>query len=260
MKMLLVALLFAGIGGPDDPLEDNVTFRLTFEDTLQPDKSAAGSGPLVAFQATADRNDWVKIDKDRLDPKYYVEGLRGKGLTNADPKSFFPEIQYPAEGHLKARSGTALWWVKFSKPAPGGGGGGAMFCTHGGSLFCALEATTTPDERGVLVVAQDQREVPPLSLAQARGKISTRNGEWTQVGVRWDKKTVSLILNGEEASSETLRRAFTVDQFSDYFVVALFSWMKEGDVAVLDEFSIYNRPLTAEEIREEYVRLAPKKR
>lgn len=264
MRFSLAFLLLIGAAAQDpavDPLEDNVTFRLTFEDTLKPEKSAAAeAGPRVAFMSTADRKDWFQVDKDRLDPKHYVPGLRGKGLTNADPRTFFPEIQYPIEGHLKAKSGTVLWWMKFSKPASEGGGGGAMFATHGGSLFCALEASPTRDERGVLVVAQDQRETPVLGLAQARGKIAAKEGQWTQVGVRWDKKTVSLLLNGQEASSETLRRAFTADQFTDYFVVALFSWIKEGDVAVLDEFTIYNRPLTSEEIRTEYDRLVPRRK
>jgi len=261
MRTTLALLLLLGVAAQDpsvDPLEDNVTFRLTFEGTLKPDKAAADSGPRVAFLSTADKPDWVKVENATLDPKHYVEGLRGKGLTNADPKTFLPEIQYPTEGHLKAKSGTVLWWMKFSKPAPKGGGGGAMFATHGGALFCALEATPAEQERGVLVVAQDQRETPVLNLAQARGKLSARPGEWTQLGVRWDKKTVSLILNGQEVSSESLRRAFTPDQFGEAFVVALFSWIKEGDVAVLDEFSIYNRPLAADEIRAEYDRLAPK--
>ena len=114
----------------------------------------------MAFMCTTDRKDWFPVDKDALDPKHYVEGLRGKGLTNADPKTFFPEIQYPAEGHLKSKSGTILWWTKFSKPAPKGGGGGAMFATHGGSLFCALEATPAEEERGVLVVARRTGAMP----------------------------------------------------------------------------------------------------
>lgn len=260
MRTILAFLLLTGIAAQDpstDPLEDNVTFRLTFEGTLKPDKSAADAGPRVAFLSTGDKSEWVKVDQAALDPKHYVEGLRGKGLTNADSRTFIPEIQYPAEGHIKPKSGTVLWWMKFSQPAPRGGGG-AMFATHGGSLFCALEAAPSESERGVLVVAQDQRETPVLNLAQARGKISAKAGEWTQLGVRWNKTTVSLILNGQEVSSETLRRAFTADQFGDAFVVALFSWIKEGDVAVVDEFSIYNRPLSGEEIRAEYDRLAPK--
>ena len=144
MKITLIVLLLMGLAAQDpaaDPLEDNVTFRLTFEGTLKPEKSAARSGPLVAFLSTADKPDWVKVEQETLDAKHYVDGLRGKGLTNADPRTFLPEIQYPVEGHLKSKSGTILWWMKFSRPAPKGGGGGAMFATHGGSLFCALEAT-----------------------------------------------------------------------------------------------------------------------
>jgi hypothetical protein len=238
---------------PSDPLEDSVTFRLTFEGTLKPVKASEEAGPRVVFMISAVKKERFQVKKDALDAKHFVKGLRGRGLTNADAKTFFEEIQYPAAGHIKSRSGTILWWMKFTRPAAARGGG-KIFRTMDGSLFCALEATPQRDELEVVVVAQDQREKPPLRLAEVRGKISRKKGEWTQVGIRWNKKSVALLIDGEEAAIETLKRPFKAEQFADSFVLSLFAFVKEGDVAVLDEFTIYNRPLTAHELEREYQR------
>jgi hypothetical protein len=238
-----------------DPLEDFVTFRLTFERTLKPEKAAGEAGPRVVFMTAADKKERFRVNKDALDRRYFVPGLRGTGLTNADARTFFEEIQYSAAGNMKATGGTILWWLKFTRPAASGGGG-KIFSTMDGSLFCTLEPTPDRDELEILVVAQDRREDPPARLAEVRGKVGRRKGQWHQLGIRWNKKAVALLADGEEAGIATLQRPFKAEQFADYFVLALFAFVKEGDVAVLDEFTIYNRPLTSAELNTEYKRLA----
>jgi hypothetical protein len=39
-------------------------------------------------------------------------------------------------------------------------------------------------------------------------------------------------------------------------VLSLFAFVKEGDVAVLEEFTVYNHPLSSDELKIEYGRLA----
>lgn len=253
---LLASVLFphAACAEPADPLEDWVTFGLTFEGTLKPVRAAGEAGPRVVFMTRADRKERFRVKEEALDRKHFVPGLRGKGLTNADATTSFEEIQYPAAGNLKAGSGTVLFWLKLTQLADRGGG--KLFSTVGGSLYFTLEPVAGRDQLGVLVVAQDQGEDPPVRLAEVRGTISRKKGQWAQLGIRWNKKSVALLINGEEAAIETLKRPFKPQQFSDYFVLSLFAFVKQSDVAVLDEFTIYNRPLTSAELKGEFERLS----
>jgi hypothetical protein len=223
----------------DTYLRDTVIFHLDFEN------GAVASSPDGSKSPQYIRVNSKAINNEELKGKYLVSGLSGMGLSNAESKTSI-EVSYPVDKNIHPEYGTVLWWLRYEKLHPSADGG-LIFQTHGGRVFYTTGSQGRVCIHGNVPVYQsDLRRVP----------VPREEGMWTQMGFSWNRDTLHLIVNGKRAASQTLRKPLTSQEIRNSFMVYLFGWAKETDVAVLDEFTIYKRALTEAELLHEYRRFA----
>jgi len=122
---------------------------------------------------------------------------------------------------------------------------------HLGRLF----AVAPPGHSPGTMMAHAQHKTGERS-AHAYCPFTPEAGEWRQLGVAWDSRSLSLVVDGTYRTTAPLRYPFQEGDLSLSLVVAGWGG-SDHEIVVLDEVTIYNRLLSRREIRDEYLRLKP---
>lgn len=240
---------------PPDPLQDCVSFHLGFEEGLVADRANGNEKPRsIGIQREGDK-DTQPISNDEVMEQYLADGLVGKGLTNRDFKTRF-WLPFSSENNLNPVHATILWWLKIAKPHPTAGGG--MLFLQGGwyvPIQCTMDAKRRTQYDVTIYTHANCTEWGRRTNLTA--SFDRKEGVWTQVGLSWDKQSIYFIVNGKRVAAGMLKDPFTAHPFGPDFILGLFGWSAETDVAVMDEVTIYDRLLAPDELVMEYQRFMP---
>jgi hypothetical protein len=266
--ILLAAPLFASPESEPPvalpPLDGATTLRLTFEQGFDAECSAGSPAATLSLHRQGKVEAVVPEAGDgrRAVPsleRFLVPGLVGKGLTNAD-RDAEVWLAFDPKENLRARSSTILWWIQAVTDQPGNWCG---LMLHLGNLF----VVAPPGHQPGTVMAHSQRptgEYTGQAYAGFQPRVGdsppgppTLGGAWRQLGVAWDSRSLSLIVDGVYASTVPLKHPFADGELNLTFVAAGWGG-NDHDVVILDEVTVYNRLLTAGEVAGEYQRLKPK--
>lgn len=210
---------------PDDakffPNNKNLLLYCPFDGTLDP--AVAGGAKSFHWRV------------NELQPRY-TDGLHGKALVLGCP------LDYPALGNINPAAGTFSCWMQVDK--------GAAF----GRLFKLGEGWNfmLSDSHGLYVEGG------------SRGRFITHGGffngltpqQWHQVALAWQGEWVYCYFDGRPNGTFLLPGGLKPYLPNNTTVSMGDSWMKYGaenaPVAALDEFRIYSKALSPEEVQNLY--------
>ncbi len=215
---------------------DWATFRLTFDhDSLVPDMAAGEYKFGVEGQPQ------------------FAEGVSGRALVAGEGSG---QGLYPREGNapLETRGAISLWicpvgWTRQQ------GGNTTFLMTSNASFYLQRQGPMHNDE-GVVTRYEGLQF---LMLSQRTGNqclmLDTSKwqaGQWRLVVAQWSWPTMSLSLDGGEFTSVSVKQNPTAAEFG-----ALLVGADGGELTLIDELTIYRRPLTLPEVRLLYETLKP---
>jgi len=251
--ILLVALLAAtspcGAEEPpgpwDDPwvadpalrgLADWITFRLTFDaQSMLPEMAAGEWAPQISGTPRFESGPWG------------MALLAGDGSARA----IYPRGPNATMG---TRGAVSLWirpvaWTRVN-------GGNTTFVMTTTSAFYIQRQGPAHDEEGKLTRHENLQYLIRGELTGNRtlglGTAKWPDGEWRLVVANWDWPTFSWSINGGEFVGQSVKSNPDEGYFGDLVVGAT-----GGEPTLIDELTIYRRPLTLEEARRLYETFRP---
>ena len=233
----------------------------------------------LSFLVTFDKHDvnanFAKGDKYSTTLRDLDLGLRG--LIGFDGKcAYQPEtgeaLRFPVAGNVDPHKGTLILWTAGMGYAPGdaetdGKKRGNIALAHimvqNGERWIEFQLYEYADN-----VYFDWRNSEEPRGFGSVGRVAIprkgiRKGQWHQLAATWDDRRLTFYLNGEKVSETALPAKVTktadikaVNNPESFIGIKspFYEDKHEWKVAV-DDVAIYSRPLTALEIRNQYVRL-----
>jgi Concanavalin A-like lectin/glucanases superfamily len=217
-------------------LMDWVTFRLTFDGRdLVPDM-AAGDPTFT----------------QRGSPQF-AAGVKGQALLAGGESGsaiYLRELNAP----LETRGGISVWlcpleWTHVN-------GGNTEFLMTANSSFYLQRQGPMHNAEGVMT---RQEALQFLMLSEVTGNNCLAfgtdgwpNGQWRLLVANWSWPTMSFSLDGGEFQSVSVKQNPTAANFG-----AIAVGSSGGEKTLVDELTIYRRPLTLDEVRHLYEVLKP---
>ncbi len=248
MAVLLSSAISLTVAAADaDPLASNVTFQITFDDSADVD-IASGSADLKQ-----------QPHEDVQDGYTYVNGIKGKALLNSNPRGFVR--RYEIKGNLDfEKPGTiSMWimpvkWDKLSPDSPKQPNG--RYNTITTPFFMTSWAAT-----GYIVL---ERACPELLENPERVRLlfpgfkniigyyekhyTWEDNKWYNIVMTWNGRDYSVYINGELAIAAALGEKLKNSDMASTFEV------RPNVGMALDEFTIYDKALSLDEIKAMYDR------
>lgn len=218
-------------------LMDWVTFRLTFDgDSLTPDM-AAGAATFTLH------------GRPRFAP-----GVKGRALLAGDGSG---SGMYPRAGNapLASRGAISVWicpvaWTR------GNGGNTVVLMTTNSSFYLQrqgplhnAEGVCTRNEGLQFLMLSDVTGNNCLMF----GTEGFPQGKWRLLVANWSWPVMQFSLDGGEFQSLTVKQSPTEAEFGGLIVGAA-----DGEPTLIDELTIYRRPLSLQEARSIYSAIGPK--
>ena len=214
-----------------------VTLQLTFDgDSLVPDMAAGDPGMTARGQPL------------------FAPGVKGRALVAGDGsgQGIYARVGNAA---LETRGAVSLW-VCPTRWTHQQGGNTTFLMTANSSFYLQRQGPMHNDEG----VVTRQEGVQFLMLSEVTGNqclmVGTSDwpqGQWRLLVANWSWPTMSLSLDGGEFRSVTVKQSPGPDQFG-----ALVVGASGGGETLLDELTVYRRPLALEEVRALYEALSPR--
>lgn len=203
------------IEGIGDSLMSSLTFYSGFESS--PDATYA-SGDARAVNPTPDYA--------------YSEGVAGRGLLiSAEDSSDSPE--YRSDGNIRDDEGSISFWFRSTTKQPGGANRW-LFTSNSDSW------------RFYLYLKNDNFRFDYYLIKKLPGIDS---GEWNHIVLAWDKKTITLFINGEVGNEKAIQKNWKkLWQSGKTFRLGSHSDTGYAN-GVFDEFSTWNSKLKQEDVR-----------
>jgi hypothetical protein len=210
---------------------DWATFRLTFDDDrLLPDMAAGAWEPQL------------------LGAPKFADGLKGRALVAGGESgaALFPR---ELNASLTTRGAISLWvcpleWTHDQ-------GGNTVFLMTTNASFYLQRQGPLHNEEGIVT---RQEAVQFLMLSETTGNqclaFGTESwplGKWRLLVANWSWPTMSFSLDGGEFQSLSVKQNPTEANFGGLIIGAT-----DGQTTLLDELTIYRRPLTLDETRALY--------
>lgn len=203
----------------------DIIFSASFDESLEPEKAAGGSGTLSASR-----------------PRF-VPGIRGQAVV-VGAKTY---VRYPVEGNLLSAKGSISFLTK-----PIGWNGND-------DLFHYFVSANDHAMDGWLMIYK----IPQNKLAVTGGNKTNdsyaatstedwKDGQWKHICVTWDNNVVCLYLDGMLAGTKKMPVA--AKSFGNEFCIggSLFTESKEDQA--IDDLTIYSAALSVEEVAALYAR------
>ena len=242
--LLLAGLLLSAVCADEPPLDpradpyvadpplralmDWVTFRLTFDaDSLMPDMAAGAWEPTLHGTPQ------------------FAEGLKGRALVAGGESggAYFPrELNAP----LATRGAISLWLCPLEWTHDNGGNTEFLMTTN--ASFYLQRQGPLHNEEGV-VTRQEAAQFLMLSEVTgnnclAFGTEDWPPGKWRLLVANWSWPSMSFSLDGGEFQSLSVKQSPTEASFGGLSIGSA-----GGQTTLMDELTIYRRPLTLEEVR-----------
>jgi len=218
----------------------------------------------IIFYAPLDGEVTAKIAKGNFNGKpilgsdfTFTEGKKGKGLVVGDNHT---SAVYEIKNNFNPQSGTLTFWVKpvnwsgYAKPHVFIR---SYYDREGGFSIIIYDGGAT--HGGVAFYEKSQKE-KKLNAIYSKGDAWFED-EWHYVAVTWSGVNVKFYVDGNLRGETQLELPMDLDAMSQFFSIGhIHSWGQEGSTTI-DELYIYNRPLSPEEIKQDYqgIRLQSKK-
>ncbi|MBM3475229.1 MAG: LamG domain-containing protein [Armatimonadetes bacterium] len=217
-------------------LMDWVTLRLTFDaDSMLPDMAAG------AFEPTLHGT------------PQFAEGVKGRALV-AGGESGGAFLARRLNAPLETRGAISLWLCPLEWTHVNGGNTEFLMTTNF-SLYLQRQGPLH-NEEGVVT---RQEAVQFLMLSEVTGNnclaFGTEDwplGKWRLLVANWSWPVMSFSLDGGEFQSVSVKQSPTEANFGDLLVGSA-----GGEKTLMDELTIYRRPLTLDEARHLYDALKP---
>ncbi len=218
-------------------LMDWVTFQLTFD-----------AGGLVPDMAAGETT-FSLHGEARFEP-----GVKGQALVAGADSG---RAIYPRElnATLDTRGAVSLWVCPMGWTHQNGPNTTLLMTTN--SSFYLQRQGPMHNEAGVVT---RQEGFQFLMLSEVTGNkclmVGTQDwplGKWRLIVANWSWPTMSLSIDGGEFRSLSVKQSPTAGDFGGLAVGA-----SGGEETLIDELTIYRRPLTLEEARVLYEAFAPK--
>lgn len=183
----------------------------------------------------------------------FVEGRRGQGVLVGAPKT---GLKYETARNLSLDAGSISIWVKpvgwadtdaamrffvgLSEGTPTQADGGTFLWLY--RFFTQSTYFLAWDSRGFPRLASQNRKVTENAFAP---------GQWTHLVGAWNGDEMRLYINGQFQSSARMTTSRILRSVNSFFTVGDPNRANQADT-VLDELRIFNRALTAPEVKALY--------
>lgn len=220
--------------------ESGLTFHLSFDQRDVNAEKAQGNAASTTFQESLELRG--------------AEGASGPGFMLQHGE----RLDYEMAGNFDLRQGTVSLWVQ-----PVNWEGDAQRFHHHFVAQCPgvfsfyLYHYTQPTHLFFYIALGKRRLIARTPAEQ------WRPGKWYHVVAVWDRKLMQLYVNGIPEGETMVPDDFDLPERDDGFIsiTPIQFWpnptvSSADDRTLVDEVKIYNRTLSAEEVRREYVRCA----
>ena len=251
-KHALALILSAGMipavitAQEEDPLYENIMFYHSFDGTLQPDQSRGSD----------------KIRNGRLVKENFtfIDGIKGKAVfCAAKNDSLYFDIK---ENLDYSKPGTiSTWilpkaWVVQTKDTPNQGK------TKWKQTYSCGIISTAYNQKGYVVLQRMTSHVPggkdllwfgfpcfqEIKKSNVNKPYDFKLGQWYHIVQTWDGLNFTVYVNGEELLKTAVPHKITRDYLAQYFPINISKGM------AVDEYTIYDKQLSADEVKALYQR------
>jgi hypothetical protein len=256
-KHFLALLLCAGLipaaltAQEADPLYENIMFYHSFDGTLQPDQSRGSD----------------KIQNGRLVKENFsfIPGVKGKAVYCANKNdSLYFTIKDNLDFSVPGSISTWVYpknWIVQTKDTPNQGK------TKWKQTYSCGLINTAYNPKGYVVLQRMTSHVPggkdllwlgfPCFQEIKKSNVSKQYdfqlGKWYHIVQTWDGLNFTVYVNGEEILKTAVPHKITGDYLARLFPINVSKGM------AVDEFTIYDKQLSSEEVKTIFNKLNPKK-
>lgn len=237
--LLAPCIAFSQAGKPDAaPLEQQIAYRFSFDkESNEPDVGTAEIKPTVSQE--------------------YASGRHGKAMvvSGTEPTAF------TLEKHIWSDEGALTLWVapsSWTSPESVTSRGIIVFLRlplgGNGKFILERQGFDSGTNRQDYLLAgifgiEDFKEDILLVLGST---LDWENDKWHFIAINWDKTSFSISLDGRAFKTAKLPRAFTSSECPADIPSTLqvgYNMEASDEKTLLDELTIYKKPLTIEEVR-----------
>lgn len=256
-KHALALLLCAGMipaiatAQEEDPLYENIMFYHSFDGTLQPDQ-ARGSD---------------KIQNGRLVKENFsfIDGVKGKAVYCAakDDALYFvikDNLDFSKPGSVSTWVLPKAWTVQ-TKDTPNQGktkwkktySNGIISTAYNAKGYVVLQRMTSHVPGGKDILWFGFPCFKEIKKSNVSKTCDFQLGKWYHIVKTWDGLNFTVYVNGEELLKTAVPHKITGDYLARIFPINI------GKGVAVDEYTIYDKQLSAEEVKTIYNKLAPRK-
>ena len=233
-----------------------IATHLAINPTTVADEGVAADGPILRWQFTAENMSdssakpsagEMTLDYD-VPPQFAATTPHALTFDESRSKRFFPEAQGTlAELNLPTEQLTAEAWVRVEKSAAWGG------------FFGALQDNGT-FERGWLLGHRGSQFFFGLASEKTKrlnyltAPSAFELGQWYHLLGTWDGDTLTLYIDGNMAASSATESGAVAYPETAHFGVGAYWDSNEfhGLTGQIEQVSLWNRPLSAVEVKAEF--------
>ena len=240
------ALTAAAVTAQDlNALENHVTFQICFEDSVEVDR-AEGEVALQQHKHEINESEYT-----------YVEGVKGKALYNTNPRGGWRRYQMQDNLSFERPGTVSLWikpvaWKKLTADSPKQKNG--RYVTITTPFFM-----TSWSKTGYIVLERacpeflDRSEMVRLLFPCFKNvrsyhakEYKWEDNKWYHIVLTWSGYNYTVYVNGENVLAAAHKEQLKQSDMHKCFEV------RPNPGMALDEFTVYNKALTPEEIKALY--------
>ncbi|MCC6580119.1 MAG: LamG domain-containing protein [Phycisphaeraceae bacterium] len=229
--MAIMSAMLLGVTARAEAPREGLTFYAGFDQGLDADVATGGGKAMVQGRMTR-----------------YVSSS-GKSGGAACVNAADRELKYALPGNLTSGQGTVAMFVCVEKGSLTDPNTIVFFdAFKDKSMLVLYKHHTTPKQ--IQMVTQTQVNTPG-SVACRVNDVDWSAGQWHHLAMTWDANEIAVFIDGQEAKVLQLDKPLT--ELGEYFFVggSMHRWGQLPQQAnlLVDDLRIYNRVLSAEEIK-----------
>ena len=235
----------------EDPLYENIMFYHSFDDTLSPDQSRGSD----------------KIQNGRLVKENFsfIDGVKGKAVfcEKVNDGLYF-EIKDNLDFSVPGSVSTWICpkdWIVQTPDTPNQGktkwkktySNGIITTSYNSKGYVVLQRMTSHVPGGKDLLWFGFPCFPEIKKSNVSKNYDFKLGEWYHIVKTWDGLNFTVYVNGEEFLKTAVPHKITTDMLARLFPINI------GKGLAVDEYTIYDKQLSADEVKSIYNKLKPGK-